>query len=132
MEQEQYLSNANMDRFIDIDKVVGLAKQIGDVLSNQTFPEAIMALSIAIQCTVEDGFQEDKQIEIVSSLMGKVISGIVNTRLKKTEEPKYEFRNIAAGRGGGLTPSSLKEMEADGWELVGQNGLEYNFRRKMK
>ena len=121
-----------MEPLIDNKKVLELTKQIGDVLANQPFPEGITALSVAMQCAVEDCVQEDKQIEVVSTIMGKMINGIICSRKNPFKEPEYEFKKIVAGRGGGLAPSSLKEMEADGWELAGQNDLEYIFRRIKK
>lgn len=124
--------NNVMERLVNENKVIELTKQIGDVLVNHPFLEAIMALATAFQCSIEDCVQEEKQIEVVSTIMGKIITGIVKTRMDIYKKPEFEFKKIVAGRGGGLAPSSLNEMEADGWELVGQNDLEYIFRRKKK
>lgn len=45
---------------------------------------------------------------------------------------KFEYKQVIAGRGGGIIPSQLEQMKSEGWELLSQNGLEYIFKRKIQ
>lgn len=45
---------------------------------------------------------------------------------------KYEYKEIIAGRGGGIIPSQLENMKSEGWILESQNGLKYIFKRKIQ
>lgn len=45
---------------------------------------------------------------------------------------KWEYKQVIAGRGGGIIPSQLEQMKSEGWKLHAQNGLEYIFKRKIQ
>ena len=52
--------------------------------------------------------------------------------MNKEQQGHWEYISIIAGRGGGIIPSQLDKMKADGWILESQNGLEYIFKRKIQ
>lgn len=73
------------DELINTKEVVALAKRIGDVLYGKPYLESISALMVAMQCCIEDCIREDMQIDVASAIMGKIITGLTNNKIKQDE-----------------------------------------------
>lgn len=78
------------NELINTDEVVALAKKIGDVLCGKQYLESIGALMVAMQCCIEDCIHEEKQIEVASAIMGKIITGLTNNKIKRNENNRTD------------------------------------------